>query len=202
MIGSSARLRWRWYPVLHLVLFQVGWCACVGGAATGHGLLGPIVVCGCVLLHLGCVRGAVDELRVVAAACLLGCIADSFLGLLGLVRAAPFAQGVLAGVAPVWLVALWALLATTFHSYARWLLAAPGWAVLLGAVAGPVAYGAGARWGSVHFPRGETGGLLAVAAEWALGLPLLLWAARRWDGPAPAAPVLAPVIIARGILRG
>ena len=67
-------------------------------------------------------------------------------------------------------------------------------AILLGAVGGPLAFLAGERLGGVIFTD-HTVGLIALAVGWAILMPLMMLAARRWNGfghiglPATAAAV-------------
>lgn len=61
----------------------------------------------------------------------------------------------------------------------HWLAHRPALAVAVGAVGGPLAYLAGARLGAVTLRPTEAGALVAIALEWAVALPLLLFLAGR-----------------------
>jgi hypothetical protein len=193
--SQVTRLRWRWYPLLHVVLFQAGWFACVAGAAADRPYLGPLCALGLVAVHAALLRAPGDELRLALAAVVVGGISDSLLGLGGLISCAPFSKV----LAPLWMLALWAMFALTLHTYARWLLGHPWIASLCGAVAGPLAYVAAAKLCAVRFPAGTTPALIAIAGEWALCTPVLAVLARHWDGQASARqPVHANPAIAAG----
>ena len=91
----------------------------------------------------------------------------------------------LEGTAPYWMVGLWAVFATTLNVSLRALREHPGWTALLGGVGAPLAYFAGARLGAMELVA--TGAALAaIGIGWALLAPLLVRAARRLDGFAPA----------------
>jgi hypothetical protein len=93
-----------------------------------------------------------------------------------------FGSGMLvAGTAPYWMVALWAVFATTLNVSMRWLRERPALAALLGAIGGPAAYWSGARFGAMELAAAGAA-LAAIAAGWAILTPLLLGAARRLDG--------------------
>ncbi|MOA29752.1 hypothetical protein D3C78_1507890 [compost metagenome] len=74
---------------------------------------------------------------------------------------------------PLWLALLWALFATTLNHCLAW-TARPWWlGSLLGAVAGPLSYWAGARIAGVGLPLGSVPTLLLLAGLWALLVPIL-----------------------------
>lgn len=63
-----------------------------------------------------------------------------------------------------------------------------GWfACVLGAVAGPLAYYAGARLGGMSFAD-PLASLIAVGGVWTQAMPLLLVNASRWNGVAESDP--------------
>lgn len=169
--------------VANVVAFQLGWLACVLGAAAGRPWLGPLVALPVLAFHLRSAARPTVELALLAAAGLTGLVLDSLLVLAGRLA---FTQGVLApGLAPYWMVALWLLFATTFNVSLRWLRIRPAIAALLGAVGGPLAYLAGARVGAAEVLEPAWATHLAVALAYALATPLLLALARRLDGFAP-----------------
>jgi hypothetical protein len=115
----------------------------------------------------------------VAAAALLGALFETLLVQSGWVR---FDTGVLVeGTAPYWMVALWAIFATTLNVSARSLRPYPALAALLGAIGGPVAYYAGAQLGALEFAAAGAA-LAAIAIGWAILTPALFSAARELDG--------------------
>ena len=87
--------------------------------------------------------------------------------------------------APYWIVAMWALFATTVNLSLRWLKGRLWLALILGAIGGPLAYFAGYRFGAVTFLESTTA-LILLSLGWALWTPLLVLASGRYDGYAPA----------------
>jgi hypothetical protein len=163
---------------VNFFLFQAGWFACVLGAARGfpwQGALVALLIAAFVVLRAKHPRA---ELALVAAAAVAGFAFDSALALTGWVD---FEGAVPAPLlAPIWMVALWALFATTINVSLRWLREWPALGVLFGAVGGPVAYYAGERLGALQFVD-LLPGLVAVGAGWALATPLLFALARRLE---------------------
>ena len=163
----------------NFVLFQLGWFACVLGAAHGYAWAGALTALAIVAWHVAHAREPRRELLLVTCAAALGVVFESLLVQSGWIR---FDAGVLVeGAATYWMVALWALFATTLNVSLR-SLRTRGWlAALLGAIGGPLAYYAGARLGALEFVA--TGaGLAAIGAGWAVLTPLLFRAALRLDG--------------------
>ena len=86
----------------------------------------------------------------------------------------------LEGVAPYWILALWALFATTLNASMSWLKKNLILAAVMGAVFGPLSYMAGERLGAIEFTNFNAS-IIALAVAWAIAMPLLLAAAIRLD---------------------
>ena len=155
--------------IANLVLFQAGWLACVWGAAHGYAAEGVLAALAIVAWHISRAAEPKREAALAAISAALGFAFESLLVQAGWVR-------VEAGV--YWLVALWALFATTLNSSLRALQPHPWIAALVGAVGGPLAYYAGARIGAIDFVQ-PAAMLAALAVGWALATPALLSLARR-----------------------
>ena len=163
----------------NFVLFQVGWFACVLGGAHDWPWLGTGIALAIVAWHVGCAQRPRNEMILVLAAAGIGAVADSALVAFAWVR---YSSGTLvAGTAPVWLVAMWMLFATTLNVSLRWLRRFPLAAIALGAIGGPLAYWGGARLGAMEFAA-PVAATVALAFGWAALTPLLVWLAQRFDG--------------------
>ena len=163
----------------NLAAFQIGWFACVLGGANEQPLAGTLTVVAAVGLHLYMVRQPSVELLLVAAACLIGLVWDSLVVSLGLMS---YPSGTCAdGLAPHWIVAMWALFATTLNVSMGWLKGRPALAVLLGGIGGPMAYLTGYKLGGVVIPD-LWFGLVVQGLGWAIMMPLLTVLATRLNG--------------------
>lgn len=165
--------------LVNVVLFQLGWFACVLGAAYGAPFLGTAIGVGIATRHvLRAVRPG-KELGLVMIAAAVGIVWDSALVMSGYIA---YPNGILvAGFAPVWIVALWGLFATTLNVALRWLHGRMVLCALFGAVGGPLAYYGGAKLGALQLLDLPLA-LGAQALGWALLMPLLVFLARRFDG--------------------
>jgi len=163
----------------NIVLYQLGWLACVLGAARGLPWVGVTAAAAIVAWHLARAARPGRELALVALAALLGLAFETVLVRGGWVS---YPHGALLdGAAPLWMAALWALFATTLNVSLRPLRARPWFGAVLGAAGAPLAYYAGARLGALHLAAAGSA-LAVIGAGWALCTPALFAAARRLDG--------------------
>lgn len=172
-------MRVRPRTVINFIAFQSGWLACVLGGANEQALAGTLFVVAVIILHLTLAHRRLLESLLIAIAALIGFIWDSCLVAFGLMN---YPTGNFApGFAPYWIIAMWALFATSLNLSMAWLKGRTRLAVLFGAVGGPMAYLAGERLGGVQMPDP----LLALGAQaigWAVLLPLLTALASRLNG--------------------
>jgi hypothetical protein len=152
------------------VLFQLGWLACVIGGNS----LWLLLALAALVIHLRWISSWAAEGRLMLSVVIVGTAVDSVLRYLDVFRfedAAP--------LIPLWLMLLWALLATTLRHCLAW-SARPWWlASALGAVGGALSYYGGGRLAGVQFPYGEVPTLMVIGVIWAGLFPLLHMMARR-----------------------
>src|SRR5688500_10774628 len=164
---------------MNAALYQAGWLACTLGAAQGVAWAGPFAATAIIGWHLSRAQRPSDEVMLVVAAAATGLVFETALLATGWIAYPGGAA--LAGIAPPWMVALWALFATTFNVSLRVLRDRPAIASVLGAVGAPAAYYAGAGLGALTFVA-PAPALAAIALGWAIATPMLLRTARRFDG--------------------
>ena len=136
-------------------------------------ILGALALAALVI-HLRWISSWAAEGRLMLSVVIVGTAVDSVLRYLDVFRfedAAP--------LIPLWLMLLWALLATTLRHCLAW-SARPWWlASALGAVGGALSYYGGGRLAGVQFPYGEVPTLMVIGVLWAGLFPLLHVMARR-----------------------
>lgn len=165
--------------LINFVAFQVGWFSCVLGAANGLPWLGVLVVCLIVALHIRSSDQPVHELGLLVLSILLGLVFDSLLVSTGWVR---YPSGMIVpGIAPYWILAMWALFSTTLNLSMGWLKSSLVLASVMGAVFGPLSYMAGQRLGAIEWVDFRSS-MIMLAIIWALVMPILIFAASRLDG--------------------
>jgi len=156
---------------LNIVLFQLGWFACVLTAANNIAIVGALISLAIIAIHLKLSVSAKKELRIILIAMVIGLVWDSLLVSTGWIN---YQSGIMVSFfAPYWIVLMWALFATTLNSSLAWLKDKLIVAAIFGAVSGPLAYYAGAKLGAVIFMN-ELFALIALSIGWAIFTPLLL----------------------------
>ena len=156
--------------VANAVLFQIGWLTCVLGGNSPWLLIALAVL----VIHLRWISSWAAEGRLILCVVIVGTAVDSVLRYLDVFRFADASP-----LIPLWLMLLWALLATTLRHCLAW-SARPWWlASALGAVGGALSYYAGGRLAGVQFPYGEAATLIVIGLLWAGLFPLLHLMARR-----------------------
>jgi hypothetical protein len=164
---------------VNVVLFQIGWFACVLSAAQGQPWIGTVAAAVIVAWHVLRAAQPRQELKLIVSVVILGALWDSVLVMLGWIS---YTSGTLiAGAAPHWILALWALFATSLNVSMRWLKQRLLWAAVLGAISGPLSYWAAARLGAAQLVE-PLPILVALAVGWALIMPGLMRLSRGYDG--------------------
>lgn len=164
--------------LVNYLLYQVGWCACVFGAAFGHALAGIAIASLALAAHIAMAERRRDEVQLALVAAVIGIVVDTIQMRLGTLAFRPTGS-LHASLSPVWMWLLWAQFATTLHFSMAWLRQGPARATLFGAVGGPVAFLAGARLGAVTFGAPRWMALLVLGCLWSVAVPVLASAARR-----------------------
>ena len=165
--------------IINLALFQAGWWSCVLlGAGPAH-WSGTLIALGIIAFHLALSDQAMAELKLIAVAIVAGLLWDSLLVRLDLLN---YSHGMVSdSLAPHWIIAIWAIFATTCNLSMRWLKNRSVLAALTGAVGAPLAYYAGLKAGAVSMPDQGTA-LIVLGLGWALLMPLLMRISMRYDG--------------------
>jgi len=165
--------------VVNVALFQAGWFACVLGAAHGRPWIGAVAAAVIVGWHMLRAAHPARELALVGVAAAIGALFETALLRGGLVYFP--GGGLVEGLAPYWMVAMWAMFATTLNVSMRWLRARPALGAVLGGIGGPLSYYAGVRLGALEFVTAGAA-VAAIGIGWTVLTPVLLAAARRLDG--------------------
>lgn len=172
------------HKLINFVLFQTGWFACVLSSAAGRPWLGALTALAILAWHIVRAQRPSQEVFLILIAMLVGTLWDSVLVWQSWLQYP--AGNLLPNMAPYWIVVMWALFASTLNLSLRWLKQHLLLAIVLGAVAGPLAYYAGARLGAVDFVH-PLNAIVALSIGWAVLTPLLILISNRFDGYTPLA---------------
>ena len=165
--------------VVNFILFQIGWFACVIGAARQMPWLGVATVVAIVAWHLTQAKQAKKEVQLLIIALVIGGTFDQIMLNHQLITYQ--AHGWSSMLVPVWILALWAEFVTVLNVSLRWMRGRWLIAVLFGAIGGPLAYMGAEKLGAVtlnHLPISY----IALSVGWAFLTPLLLKLSQKFDG--------------------
>jgi apolipoprotein D and lipocalin family protein len=184
------------FTFYNVVAYQAAWFACVLSAAFGMPWLGAAAALAVVAAHLTLIDRRTAELKLIAAAVVVGLVVDTALLRSGELR---FVSSTWPeGFAPYWMLSLWAAFATTLNHSLRWVVRRPWVATLLGVIGGPLAYLAGAKLGALHLASLQTA-LPLIGVAWGIAMVALsLIAMRLQPTPLPkslAATALGTIMI-------
>jgi Protein of unknown function (DUF2878) len=160
----------------NFVLFQLGWFACILGAANQRvfwAVIGSLVI---IAFHVWSSPSPKTEISLLLKALFLGVFVDTLIVHLGLINFKDSWPSKY--LSPVWMWTLWVLFATTINGSMSWLRGRPKLSILLGSICGPMSYEAGIRLGAGEWgPGGQLPGLIVLALIWGMVIPLFFY----WD---------------------
>jgi len=157
--------------IRNLVLFKLGWVACVMLAAAGQPVMATLVVAAVVMAHLATVPVKSKESMLLVSAAVIGMTWESLLVRFGIVSYPGYTDA--AALAPYWIVAMWVLFATTINHGLRWIKRSWIVASAAGLIGGPLAFFSGAQLGAVEFSNTLLA-LVSIGFGWAVLLPTLV----------------------------
>lgn len=171
MNGLSSRLQ----AAVYAVAGQIGWFACVLGAAHGKAWIGACVVAAMAIGHLCITR---DRRRAMLWLCVVTLCGWSWECVVVRTGWVQYPDTDATDYAPYWMVALWLLFALQINPVFHWLRGRWMLAALLGGIAGPLSFRAGAALGAVHLIE-PLAALSLIGAGWVVWLPVLVWFGRQ-----------------------
>lgn len=157
--------------IINLIMFQIGWFACVLGAANGQGWLGIVIVGVLTAIHIATSQPRKQEIILLLAAGVVGYIWESLLFTMSII-AYPGHEYTFS--APLWMAALWINFAITLNVSLAWFKQHLVLAGLAGMISAPLAYYAGDKLGAISFPD-QWLALAIIGIGWAFLFPFLSW---------------------------
>lgn len=164
---------------INFVGFQLGWFACVLGAANQLPWLGIVVAIPILGWHLWQANNPRLEIALMLIATVFGSLFDQSLLSLGLIEFAPNSWP--SALLPAWMMVLWMLFVTTLNVSLRWMRDKYVISILFGLIGGPLAYWGGTKLGAMHLLK-PTAILITLSLGWGVFMPVLLWLSARLDG--------------------
>ena len=163
--------------LINFGLFQLGWFIAIWGAAHQKLLPSMIAVALILAIHFFQARYKKEAFMLILCVMVLGPLFDQCLLSLGYIKyKSQFSEYLV----PIWIFALWGLLASTLNLSLSWLKHYKFLAMLFGLIGGPLAYIAAEKLNAIQLIG--TYALISLAIGWALLTPLFLLIAERWNG--------------------
>ena len=151
----------------------IGWFACVIGAAKDLFWLGPLIVTLLVLASV-VIRGSRFLTRILillSVSIIFGLVFDSLLIVFDIYT--PKRWLIPTPLATLWLLALWINFSITIDTSLKWLQNHLGYAAMVGAIFGPIAYLSGQRLDALTIEQSPYLKIVILAMAWALAMVLL-----------------------------
>jgi hypothetical protein len=166
------------YKSLNIFFIDIGWMACISGAARGLHWLGPAAVSVFFVIHiLFFEKNRTSTVIIVAAVSVgIGFFIDSGLIMLGTVEPQRWLMPY--PLTSIWDLFIWANFSLALNSSLQFLQKRLFTAAVLGAAAAPGAYYAGSKLGALEFGEPVLRGLIWIGIVWFFAMPLLSLAAR------------------------
>ena len=152
--------------LINFFLFQIAWFACALGAGNNAENISLLVLVLVLTIHLFLSRHRQRDVQFLLLAAIIGALVDSTLGWFGILK---FNDQWLS---PLWLVGLWMAFASTIHYSLSWLNKKLILSSVFGAIAGPLSYYAGSKFGALQLGANVVICVVILAVVWAMILPL------------------------------
>ncbi|MGI9291390.1 MAG: DUF2878 domain-containing protein [Gammaproteobacteria bacterium] len=164
--------------ILNLVLFKIVWAMSLAGVVIGYAWLGAAGLVAFMTWHAKTVRTAKADFYLAGVAVLVGLFLDTLYLQSGLIIYQ--GQTPWSGMAPVWILALWANFALTMNGCMAWLQQRKWLAALLSFIFGPLGYYGGIKLGTATINDNQWLLFFIIGVAWAVAVPLLLTLAARF----------------------
>ena len=162
---------------VNILLYQVGWFACVLGLAWDLQWLGASIAISLMAIHFGLAADRALQVKLVLLTAALGLIVDSVQLRAGIFD---FRYGlVVEWLPPLCIVVLWMQFATTFRYGMRWLSGRYLLCAGFGLLGAPVAFFAGERLGAISFLPPRIVHYAVLGVIWSVSVPLLIYISDR-----------------------
>ncbi|MBN2588673.1 MAG: DUF2878 domain-containing protein [Sedimentisphaerales bacterium] len=164
-IGKLAKNVW------NIISVELGWLACIIGAARGYPWLGLLVVPILFVIHIMFIeRRNTRKIFIIAlASIVIGFFMDTTLIILGIIE--PYRWIMPAPFTTIWDIMIWINFSLALDTSLRFLQKRPLTAAFLGAIFAPGTYYAGDRLGALNFSEPVFSGLLWIGVFWFFAMP-------------------------------
>ena len=170
------------FYIFNIFGFKICWWACVLGAVNNQKFLGPCLVLIYLLIHICLIpeKSRKSEIYLLGIAAGLGTLVDSLLLNLNILSyEGMYTQ--INYIAPLWITAMWVGFTATLNHAFKNIMEKYFTQIILGVIAGPIAYATGNNLGAIKFNAAysEIYTLVIIAIVWGISFPLLCWTSNK-----------------------
>lgn len=173
-------MKFPWSKIMNALGYQAVWFATLFSASEGYFWLGFICSALFATITLGFGGKAKADLQIVSIGLILGIVIDSMFAASGWIQyTMPWS---IAGVAPLWIVALWLSFSFTLNHSMEFLRHNYVVATLFGLLGGPLAYWCADRlFNVIEYGTDISTVMLALAICWGLVIPAIFFIDKRFS---------------------
>ncbi len=155
--------------LVNFLIFQVAWFACALGAGNDIPEAGVLVLAALLIVHFRIhTRNMIRDSIYIVLVGLVGFTIDSLLSMFGVLN---FKDTL---YAPLWLLMLWMVFATTIFYSLEWLHNRYWLAGILGALGGPLSYYGGSKFDALQLGDNILLSMVVISICWFMIVPLML----------------------------
>ena len=166
------------FYIFNVIGFKVCWWACVLGAINNQKFLGPLLVLAYLIIHLYSIpnKSRNMEIYLLLIAGIFGTLVDSLLLNLSILSYEGMYNQI-SYIAPLWNTGMWVGFTATLNHAFKNIMKKYFTQIILGLIAGPIAYATGNGLGAIKFNPiyNENFTLLIIALVWGFSFPFLCW---------------------------
>lgn len=170
--GQFARSQTR-HSWINFLLFQGVYTLSLVGVINNVAWLGCLGLAAFAIWHARTAKAAKADFVLAGIAILVGAMLDTLYMRSGLI--AYNGELLWSGIAPLWILALWANFALTLSGCLSWLRGRLALAALLASTGGPLSYYAGIRLGTATISGDPLLLFSVISITWGIAIPALLW---------------------------
>jgi len=156
------------FLIFNFLGLQITWAACAYGATHSFALLGAIIGCIYIILHMIFTPNRIVDALTLLSLTMIGVCLDYLNMKLGIIS---FRSNEI-GFIPVWLIILWGVFSLMIPHSLHWLSSKPILASILGGICGSFSYWLGHKLGAITLSDPLLLNVLIYFIEWTIYIPL------------------------------
>lgn len=156
------------FLIFNFLGLEVTWAACAYGAIHNFPLLGAIVGCVYIMIHMILTPNRMLDLLTLTSLTAIGVALDYINMKIGIISF----RSIDSNFIPLWLIILWSVFSLMIPHSLLWLSRRPVIASLLGGISGSFSYWLGHKLGAISLGENFISNSIIYFVEWAIFIPI------------------------------